>query len=178
MTFRPDPSAIVIEQRFGEQHEAKPFFCLWRVLLWGPLARGRGGRGAEASPPGSSVCHSPCGLWRLSSSVDIGSSSFQHPWRHSGHPEAQLSLWGQGGGHVSSGQTCGGLLIVWLSGLCLWGQGVPGPAVCTRALGVYIPALSFPGFPGPETVVSDTDSTGSLGLSEGLQGCCSGLRGS
>ena len=38
-----------------------------------------------------------------------------------------------------------------------------------------IPA--FPGFPGPETVVSDTDSIGSLGRSAGLQGCCSGAKG-
>ena len=44
MTFRPDPSAIVTEQRLGEQDEAEPFFCLWRVLLWGPLACGRSGR--------------------------------------------------------------------------------------------------------------------------------------
>lgn len=145
MTFRPDPSAIVIEQRFGEQDEAELFFCLWRVLLRGPLARGRGGRGAEASPPGSSVYHSPCGLWRLSSSVDIGSSSFQHPWRHSGHPEAQLSLWGQGGGHVSSGQTCGGLLIVWLSGWCDCGARAYLVLLCAHVLWActYLPCPSL-----------------------------------
>ena len=54
---------------------------------------------------------------------------------------------------------------------------MPGPAVCACTLGVHTPALSFPGFPGPETVVSVTDSIGSLGLSEGLQGCCSGAKG-
>ena len=48
--------------------------------------------------------------------MDSGSSFFHHPRSHSDHPEAQLSWWGQGGGRVSSGQTCGGLLIVWLSG--------------------------------------------------------------
>lgn len=111
MTFQAEPSAIVIEQRFGEQDEAGLFLPLEGAPPGSPRPR-QGWEVPEASPPGSSVYHSPCGFvetiffsghWLILLSAPVGGT--QATLR------AQLSLWGQGGGHVSSGQTCGGLLM-------------------------------------------------------------------